>query len=369
MPQPTIQHIQRFQSEYHKLVAQFSNSYNVNELTAMQISLFMDEVKYFWMERLDIIDLELEGLTEHNVCFLLSGATYLNVSENEHFYFKSLGDFHLLHDPFLKIEHFFRIPEGSIDTGECVNLFRRLLIDTIKVLENYQLIFYILPIQLLAIENEQEHRELLSEFFMNFISSIFKKKYEDQDSFCEDFDTFEDIENQLEPYVRNRIVFNSFSEDGVSLRRKIEIHNASAPGYTQLMAGQPEAKVFLVTLYSYVAQISDILLICLMLRLYPYIRYEVTFSYLVLIMHTFIEDEKLRDMIEKAIVFYIFRKEMNGAFAHLESFECYYRQICEKRALLKILSNMRESNINIFQGRIQEVAEMIQELFADVATA
>jgi hypothetical protein len=178
MLQPTIQRIQRFQLEYYELITQFSNSHNVDELTARQISLFMDEVKYFWMERLDIIGVELESLTEHNVCFLLSGATYLDVSENEHFYFKSLGDFHLLHDSFLKIEHFFRLPEEAINTGECVNLFRRVLIDTVKVLENYQLIFYILPIQLLAIENKQNHRELLDKFFMNFISSIFKKEYD-----------------------------------------------------------------------------------------------------------------------------------------------------------------------------------------------
>lgn len=114
MRQPTVQHILQFQSEYRELIAQFTSNHNIDELTPRQIALFMDEVKYFWMERLDIIDVELESLTEHNTCFLLSGAIYLNVSENEHFYFKSLGDFHLLHDSFLKIEHFFRIPEDLI---------------------------------------------------------------------------------------------------------------------------------------------------------------------------------------------------------------------------------------------------------------
>ena len=105
------------------------------------------------------------------------------------------------------------------------------------------------------------------------------------------------------------------------------------------------------------------------LRLYPYIRYEVTFSYLTLIMYTFIEDEKLKDMIEKAIVFYIFRKEMNDAFDELDSFERYYKRIREKKALPEILDIMRKRNINIFQGGVQEVAEVIQELFTDVATA
>ncbi|MHC5935264.1 hypothetical protein [Nostoc sp.] len=366
MPQTTLQHIMQFQSEYHELITQFTSSHNIDELTARQIALFMDEVKYFWMKRLDIIDVELESLTEHNTCFLLSGALYLNVSENEHFYFKSLGDFHLLHDPFLKIEHFFRIPEDLIDIGEYVSLFRRVLIDSIKVLDNYQFKFFILPIQLLAVESKQNHRELLNKFFMNFISSIFGKKYEDQDSFCEDYNTFEDIENHLDPHVRNRITFNNYREDDLSLRRKIEIHKASQLGFEQLMTGKSEAEMFLVTLYSYLAQIADILLTCSMLRLYPYIRYEVTFRYLWLIMYTFIEDEKLRDMIEKAIVFYIFRKKMDGAFEHFESFEYYCEKIAEKKALPKILNSMRENDIDIFQSGIQKVAEIIQELFADV---
>jgi hypothetical protein len=367
MPQPTLQHIIQSQSEYHKLITQFKNSHNIDQLTAKQIALFMDEVNYFWMKRLDIINVELESLTEDNTCFLLSGAIYLNISTNEHFYFKALGDFHLLHDPFLKIENFFRISEDLINIGEHVSLFRCVLIDIINVIENYQFKFFILPIQLLAVESERNHRELIDKFFMNFISSIFGKKYEDQDSFCEDFNTFEDIENHLEPYVCDRIVFNSFYENGISLRRKIEMYNTFQVDYTQLMADQSEAKVFLVSLYSYVAQIFDILLICSILRLYPYIRYEVTFSYLSLIMYTFIEDEKLRDMIEKAIVFYIFRKKMDGAFDHFESFEYYCEKIAEKKALPKILNTMREIDIDIFQSGIQKVAEIIQELFADVA--
>ena len=72
-------------------------------------------------------------------------------------------------------------------------------------------------------------------------------------------------------------------------------------------------------------------------------------------------------MIEKAIVFYIFRKKMDGAFDHFESFEDYCEKIAEKKALPKILNTMRENDIDIFyQSRIQKVAEIIQELFADV---
>jgi hypothetical protein len=366
MPQTNIQHITRFQSEYHKLITQFISSQNIDELTAKQIVLFMDEVNYFWMKKLDIIGVELESLTERNVCCLLSGTVYLNISENEHFYFKSLGDFHFLYDPFLKLEDFFRLPEGAIDMGYYISCFRRALIDTVEVLENHKITFFILPIQLLAVEDRKEHRELIDKFFMNFISSIFGSKYENWSLFCEDFNTFEDIENQLEPYIRDKIVFNGFCEDGTSLRRKIEMYSESQSSYDQLISGQTEAQVFLVTLYSFIAQISDILLICSILNLYPYIRHEVTFSYLLLIMYTFIEDEYIRGMIETAIIFYMFRQVMNGKFEYFNSFEYYCEKIGEKKALPKIISSIKANDINIFQDGCQKVFEIIEELFADI---
>lgn len=363
--QSKIQNILQFQQEYRELISEFVGKHDIDALEWNEIAFFIDEVKFFWLARLDAIDVELEVLTRKNCCFLLSGAIYLNVSDNEHFYFKSLGDHHILDDPFLRMEHFFRIAQDSIDTSDIVDYFRRVVLDNIEVLDNCQNAFLILPIRLLAIEDEEAHHGLLNDFFLRFLSNIFGTEYADQDSFCQDFATFEEIEDKLEPHVRELLTFNQYEEEGITLRKKIEMHNESQSSYTQLMAGEPEARIFFVTLFSYLSQISDTLLTCASLRVYPYIRYEVTFQYLVLIMRTFIDDEKLRDMIEKTIIFFIFRKTMEGLFDYHESFKNYCEIASEKKALPQIVSRMRDQKIDIFYGGGQNVSEIIQNLFAD----
>lgn len=362
--QSEIKNILRFQQEYRILISEFVNRHDINALEWNEIAFFMDEVKFFWLARLEPIEVELEILTKENSCFLLSGAIYLNVSDNEHFYFKSLGDYHILDDPLLRMENFFRLAQDSIDTRDIVDYFRRVILDNIEVLDNCQNAFLILPIRLLAIEDQEAHQRLLNDFFLRFLSNIFGKEYTDQDSFCQDFETFEEIEEKLDAHIRELLIFNQHEKKGLTLRKKIELHNKSK-SYTQLMADQPEATVFFVTLFSYLSQILDTLLTCVPLRIYPYIRYEVAFQYLLLVMYTFIDDPKLRDMIEKAIIFFIFRKTMENLFDYHESFEKYCEIASEKKALPDIINRMREQKIDIFHDGGQKVSEIINDLFVD----
>lgn len=365
MVQINLQQIQNSQSQYHQLISGFVQRSNTDKLTRFQIAAFLDEIEYFWRRRLDIIDIELESLTESNTCFLLSGAIYLNVSDNEHYYFKSLGDFHVLPDPFLKMEHLFRAPENSFDSGAVIEYFKRVLNDTLQILDNFRDAFFILPIRLLAIEDANKHQELLDKFFLNFLSSVFDKKYKHQDEFCGDYEDFEQIESKLVPYIRQGLIFSEITEGKLPLREKIENYLNSQISPARLLEGEPEARVFLVALYSHLSQVLDILLICTIQHLNPYIRFEITFFYLNLVMYTFLDDEHLRNMIEKTIIFYVFREVMDGAFEQNESFDDYWSSVREKKALPKIIEEMRAQKIDIFHGGVRELEGIITNLFND----
>jgi hypothetical protein len=367
MSQPNIQHIKQSQFQYSQLIIDFANSFDVDKSTWTQIALFLDEIKYFWLARLEILEFELEALTERTTCVLLSGAIYLNVQDNEHFYFSSLGDIHILSDPFLKLEHFARMPEETFDSQEMMTYFQRVLCDTLEILKNFKNHFLILPVSLLAVEDPVRHRKLLDQFFLSFLSSIFDKKYEDQKMFCADYRSYEEIEGKLAPYVQERLVFTTAVTEKLSLRDKIEGYIHSQSSYVKLFAGLPEAEVFFAALYSYISQVLDIFLICSMLRLNPYIRYEITFHYLALVMHAFIDDKALRSMIENAIVFYVFRKTMDGRFEdESRSFKNFAAAASKKRALPQIIDAMRKQDIDIFYSGIQRLAVIIEDIFADV---
>ncbi len=356
--------IQRFQAEYQELIVDYKTVFQTNGITFRTIALFLDEVKFFWLEKLDIIAFELEELTENNACFVLCGAIYLDVSEYEHYYFKSIGDYHLLFDPFLKMEHFFRAPEDKIDSTQTIEYFKRVFSDTIEIVTHCQNYFYILPIRQLAVEDEKQRHELLGKFFLDFLSSAFNKEFTDQNDFRHQYQTFEQIEDGMDPYVCQNLVFSEYDNEGMSLREKLEQCCKTQMNFGELVKEQPESQIFLLAVYSWLSQIIDILLICVYLRIIPYIRFGITFHYLVLIMYTFIDDQNLKEVIEKTIVFYIFRKTADVATFKNKDFSEYCMTVNDRNILDNILDKMREQQIDIFHGGTKRVELIIQDEFA-----
>lgn len=101
MNHPSLINIQKSQEKYCDMIIQYKSLFGQDEIDLKEIAFMLDEIKCFWLENLEPIEFELEELTEKHSCFLLSGAIYLNVADYEHYYFKILGDYHLLSDPFL----------------------------------------------------------------------------------------------------------------------------------------------------------------------------------------------------------------------------------------------------------------------------
>ena len=189
-----LTNIKTFQVEYLEKVSRYKSLIDQEEVPVKEIAFMLDEVKCFWLERLETIEFELEELSASKSCFLLSGAIYLNLPDYEHYYFKSLGDYHLLSDPFLRMESFFRVPEDRINIKETIDYFKRTYIDTIEVLTKYKNCFFILPIREMAIKDESKHYELLETFSLRFISSTVNKHFSSREEFCKNYKSFEEID-------------------------------------------------------------------------------------------------------------------------------------------------------------------------------
>lgn len=359
-----LENIQKAQTEYQKLIVCYNDLFRNNGNSLKKIAVLLDEIHYFWLEQLEVIEFELEELTEKHTCLLLCGAIYLDVVSNyEHYYFKSLGAYHLLFDPFLKIEPFIRVPEDRVDSKETIDLFERVLSDTIEILDKYKNIFYILPIRELAIKNHDEHNALLKKTFVNMISDMFEKEFINQDDFCNQYESFEQIEREMKPYIREILIFNDQSDRGMILRKKIEKYCENQTNFSELTKGQSEAQIFLISIYTYFSQIIDILLICMYLRVVPYIRFEITFHYLILMMHIFSEDERLKAMIEKTIVMYLFRKIIDADVFKEIDFNEYYSKIKKQNILDDILNKIHEEQLDIFHGGVKKVELIIVNEF------
>lgn len=353
--------ITRFQNEYLDLILRYSSHFKENIDTNL-VTYFFDEIKLFWYNKLEIIEFELEEITETCDCFLLCGAVYLDVSETEPLYFKSFGDVHILFDPFLKVEPFFRVGDPTKISPDSVELFKKVLKDTIEILTTYSGDFLILPINELTRRCHPDHGELLSKAFLGFVSSAFNSKFNNWEQFCDTYETYEDIEENIDPTLLEKLIFNDPNDYNLTLREQISLYRETMFNMKVLTENKSEPFIFLMILTSVISQVLDIILTCQILRLNPYIRFYNTFHYLTLIMYSFIEDENIKKMISNTILFYIFRKTID-----IETIDKSFRdycEICEKASLFHYFQKRLDiDDIDLFSDGINEVKDIITTEF------
>lgn len=354
--------IQKFQTQYLNLINSFEKQVFADEANQKTISMILDEIVCFWLDRKEIASLELEDLSSQKECFLLAGAVYLDVKDNEHYIYKALGDEHFVSDPLLKLEHFFRVPSKMFD-NKSIELFRRTYSDLKEMLTSYQSYFYILPIQIIAISNQEEHRELLQKFYLTFINSVLNENFEDADGFFEKYSTYDEIEKNIVPFFKKNLILEEHSSEELTLKDKIETYINSHNIMFAITKNYSEAEKFWAALQNYVTQIMDILLIASITNTIPFIRFKPTFHYLTLVMYTFIEEIFFRNILEKTIVFYIFHNTVEKEELTKIDFNKFVKMIQETNFLNNILQEMKNNNIDIFQKGVPEVANIINEQF------
>ncbi|MHA6965661.1 hypothetical protein [Zobellella denitrificans] len=357
-----IRIIQKSQKQYFDLIKSYKKLIFSDAINQKIIAMIIDEIHCFWLDKKDILSLELENLTSEKNCFLLSGATYLDVKDNEHYLFKALGDEHIISDPLLKLESFFRIPNQVFDR-ESIEIFRRAYSDVLEVLSNHQNIFYILPIRQIAISDEKEQIELLHKFYLKFINSVFNDDFKDFNDFFEKYRTYDEIEKNMVSFFKANLIFDEHNDETLSLKERVEAYLNSHGVMISLTQKKSESEKFILALQNYVAQIIDILLTSSITNLTPFIRFKPTFHYLTLVMYTFIEDENFKNMIEKTIVFYIFHKTINKEKLIDMDFDMFVKITQEKDFLSIIIDEMVRKRINIFNSRIEEVSKIIEQSF------
>ncbi|MBK9927197.1 MAG: hypothetical protein IPP66_18160 [Anaerolineales bacterium] len=205
-----------------ELLLQYKTDVQADDLSVTRMCALLDEVKCFWLKQLKSIELELAELAESQTCFALTGAIFLNVSDNEHYFFKSLGDCHIIPDPFSRLEMFFRHPQEEINLAFTVDYFKQAFFDTLEILTTYKGHFYVLPIREIAIEDPEKHRELLDMFFWRFISNAFDGEFRNHEDFHKKYKNFQEIEAGLNSYVQEHLVFNDLGDIDLSLMERVK---------------------------------------------------------------------------------------------------------------------------------------------------
>jgi hypothetical protein len=203
-------------------------------------------------------------------------------------------------------------------------------------------------------------------FFWKFISEAFDGEFKSHEEFYEKYKSFEDIEAGLNSYVRESLVFNHLSDRNLSLKERVEKLSGQYTNISSTINLKSDTQRFLIAVFSYIAQIADILYVCSVLRLNPYIRFDITFTYFTLVMSIFTDDDNLRRMIEKTLICYlVYRTIDEGKFENL-SFPDYCKKLEDKTLLNTIIEKVHAQEIDIFKDDSSKVVKVIEEEFETI---
>ncbi|NHM29018.1 hypothetical protein [Neobacillus terrae] len=346
------------QIEYSQLLTKFLPQIeNINEIELSNLLSIIDEVKLFWYKRLPLIEFELEHWAKSKESLLLSGAIYLDVKDNEHFFFNLFGEYHVVDDPLLKLEGFFRVSSENFKDESILNVFKRAYLDTLEVTKNYSNAIHILPAKEIVNKYNPDNQELIETFYWRFISTIFKKEVKNSAEFFKSFTSLSDIEKELDQIILDNLVFVDKFDNKLTLEERCEKYKVEFPQFR----GLTNLQIINVATFSYVAQIIDLLLITSFLGFTPYIRNDITFRYFLLLKDTFIEEPSIRIMVEKSIIIYIMYNTVSLERLNKYNFDEFYKLTREGNILARTIDRLNSCKIEVIYSKVKPIQKIIDE--------
>lgn len=356
-----ISELKETQNEYSRLIKSYSDSFFTLDFDSSLVSSFIEEVEIFWLKRLDSLRIMLDILTKENECYLLSGAIYLGCKDNEHFPFKAIGDYQIMFDPFLKMDPFFRSNFSHIGTQNKNEFFKKVYKDTYRVITEYQTDFIILPISQLAWSYEKEkHFKFLKEVHLNFLSAILGKDITSDEKFAELYKNFSEIEHNLNDFYLQNLIFRGIEDASLPIGERV---NSYIKEYLPQLLDKSDAAKFIFATFNMIGQITDILLTSSILKLVPYIRYDVTFRYFLMMNSILKEDKETEMMLNKSILSHLFYESFPTSFFSEIEYSEYIKELEDYNLIEEVYEFLDLKNKNLHDYKLTKVVDTIKGKF------
>ncbi|HWQ71143.1 MAG TPA: hypothetical protein VN370_02375 [Desulfitobacteriaceae bacterium] len=280
------------QEEYKKLLINLRDNF---EHTSSRVIL--DEINVFWFRNRKLIDLIFGCYFKPYRTYLFAAVGYVNICDNEHFPFLSLGDNHVLDDPIHKL----MLVNDSVNDPEFAGEFKKHMFeainDNICVLEQCFGIIYILPCSLLYSNDTEAIKNGLESSFL----SMFRKQISLVDYF-KSMHTIEDVRSALRPEIERSLIFleDDYTDDFVE---RFNTYKREMPHPSHLDSS--DGQLFFFVMSGYLAQALDVLYVSTKYQIIPYIRFGVALKYMEVLGRNFAHIAEIKDIIFKATIAYI----------------------------------------------------------------
>lgn len=300
------------QNEYKSLLAlllpKLKNSYAPEVL---------DEINLFWFRHMGEIQLYLKNWFSGENSYVFTADTHMGFDDNEHLPFLLMGDKLVFDDPLSKYSEIQReMPKGK--TSEY--LYQQIRItaeDNLKLLENVSERILILP---LSISNQTSSFEYLYELGEHVFINLFKDINDLSDYFnkCSSID---DIIQYAHNNIEKLIVFSE--NDDTTLPFKDRFRTAVAEMQYMVDPNKTDSENFIIIVFGYIQQAISVIVSCVELGCFPYIRNSVSLNYILLLSESMLDIKQINMHRFKAsvafAVYQLFDYERFSAI-HLDEF-------------------------------------------------
>ena len=273
--------IKRMMKEYRVLLERYE-AY-LDNFTIADYKRLIGDVKMFWYRNRKNIDYFLSHIMEEDKVAFLAGAVRLDIVNNGHYEYVFVGKIRLINEPLLKMATFYTGTEDEINFEYTNKYVKECIQDVLFMLREYAEDFYILPIEYIVADDGQEYHSVLSKTTENVILSMFSVEYNGIQDFYAQNKTYEDIENNLLPQIKEQLIFDGLEDLKVPLRDRCTNYLKANGHIMPIMKTLGEAQLFYLLVMQFCMQAIGIVMTMEAYHMIPFIRKDVVFQYFTII--------------------------------------------------------------------------------------
>ena len=251
----------------------------LEKFTVSDYKRLIGEAKMFWYRNRKSIEYFISHIAEDDKVAFLAGAVRLDIVSNGHYEYVLVGKVRLINEPLLKMAILYNGTEDEINFEYANQYVKECIRDILLLLREYTDDFYILPIEYITVNNWEEYYFALSEAAENMILSMFSTEYNDIRDFYTKNKTYEDIENNLLPQIKNQLIFDGLEDAEMPLRDRCTKYLKSNGCIIPIMKNMGETQLFYLFVMQFCMQAIEIVMNMDMHHMIPFIRNDVTFQY------------------------------------------------------------------------------------------
>lgn len=324
-------YLNTIQIEYFNLLSSKRSIVFSDDLSLIELSNIIEEIDIFWRKNMDKILFDLDYFEDKETLFL-AGSMYLDLEDNKHYYFKTFGQENIVNEPILKFRNI--LNETVQESHDIISIFKRSFKNTLNLLEEYSTYFYILPLDYIITVYNGELLELEQDIFYQLLSSLLDcEEISSPDSFIENFNSLEEIENILNDKNINLFEYDA-TDKSLSLKEKLDKYESRIP-----FTPDNYLERFLFLLFNYWNQIIHIFITFLELDFIPYINFKESFFNFDTLFLSLYQYDDANEILNKIIMFYVFNISIEENEFNEIDFEEYVNLVKENDFQEKLMKN------------------------------